>query len=74
MRAPDVAERLLLSRKAMSSKVLTAENLRGVSRKILGEVKEKFGDCQLDDVNEMLYIRRKIRRLKGRCNKFNGEI
>lgn len=74
MRAPDVAERLLLSRKAMSTKVLTAENLRGVSRKILGEVKEKFGDCQLDDVNEMLYIRRKIRRLKGRCNKFNGEI
>jgi len=74
MRAPEVAEKLLNSRKAMSQKVLNAQNLRGISRKILGEVKQSFGDCHLDDVNEMLYIRRKIRRLKGRCNKFKGEV
>jgi len=69
MRAPEVAEKLLKSRKEMSSRVLNAQNERGVSRTILGEIKEKFGDGHLDDVNEMLYIRRKIRRLKGRCNR-----
>lgn len=71
MRSPEEAEKLLLSRKAMSKRVLTCNNKRGVSRKILGEVQEAMGDvASMDDANEMLYIRRKIRRLQSRCKKF----